>query len=339
MAVGYGNLDSYVKGLLAGADIGQTHYMVDSDYRTAAQGWSRADRTGPLDLYEARKVNSGGSNIVFRTADYGSDALALQAANDAMVDFRGDVLVLTPGDYSAATAVTIDVPDARWIGRPVGHATQASATLTAGVAAAFAVGAAADRFEVGYLRLVPFTAESMFAIADGANNQYFHNFFYDARGVASSTATQMVLAAGAMDASVFTDFIFMTDDAQGPLIELDGTTVGLLIQNFLHIHTGDTLVISLLDIDGAGSTGITVGPGHGQIGGTDGAVTNLIAAVDLTHAATNFTLRQFTGSVGYSTTAVVIEAATGVAAEGDIVDSWIATIAGGAGRAAYVGTS
>ena len=33
MSVGYGNLDTYVKGLVNGnnPDIGQVHYMVDSD--------------------------------------------------------------------------------------------------------------------------------------------------------------------------------------------------------------------------------------------------------------------------------------------------------------------
>ena len=338
MAVGYGNMDAYVKGLLSGADIGQTHYMVDSDYRTAAQGWSRADRTGPLDLYEARKVGAGGTDIVFRTSDYSSDAVAIQAANDAMIDFRGDVLVFTPGNYAPATAITIDVPDARWLGRPVARATQASATLTAGVAAAFAVGAAADRFEVGYLRLVPLTASHMFGIASGANNQYFHNFFYDANGIAANAGTQLVLAAGSMDDSAFTDFVFHTDAAQGPLIELDGTVLGLAIQNFLHFHMAGTLVCSLLDVDGVGSTGMVVGPGHGQIGG-GGLVTNLIQCVDMTDAATNGTLVNFTGSVGYSTAAVVVEAATGVAAEFDICNSWIATIAGGAGRSAYTGTT
>jgi hypothetical protein len=200
------------------------------------------------------------------------------------------------------------------------------------------VGAAADRFELAYLRLVPLTTSEMFAVASGANNQYFHNFFYDATGIAANAATQMVLAAGSMDNSAFTDFVFYTDGAQGPLIELDGTVLGLAIQNFLHFHNGGTLVISLLDVDGVGSTGIVVGPGHGQIGG-GGAVTNLIACVDMTDAATNGTLVNFTGSVAYSTAAVVVEAATGVAAEFDIVNSWIATIAGGAGRAAYVGTT
>lgn len=338
MSVGYQNLDTYVKGLLAGADIGQTYYLVDSDYRTAAQGWSRPDRTGPLDLYEARKVGAGGTNIVFRTADYTSDAVAIQAANDALVDFRGDTLVFTPGAYAPAAAITIDVPDARWTGRPVSDPRQASATLTAGAAACFAVGAAADRFEVGYLRLVPLTASHMFAMADGANNQYFHDFFYDATGIAANAGTQLVLAAGAMDNSVFTRFIMVEDAAQGPLIELDGTCIGLEISHFTHFQNAGTTVVSILDVDGVGATGLVVGPGHGQIGG-GGLVTNAIACVDMTAAATNGTLRQFTGSVGYSTTAVIVEAATGVAAEFDIVDSWIATIAGGAGRDAYIGTA
>jgi len=90
-------------------DFGEVHYMVDSDYRTQAQGWSRADRTGPLDLYLARA--NAQFQYVFRTADYSSDAVAIQAANDALIDFRGDVLLFTPGAYSVATALTIDVRD------------------------------------------------------------------------------------------------------------------------------------------------------------------------------------------------------------------------------------
>ena len=35
-------------------DLGQVHYMVDGNYRTLAEGWSRADGTGPLDLWAAR---------------------------------------------------------------------------------------------------------------------------------------------------------------------------------------------------------------------------------------------------------------------------------------------
>ena len=57
-------------------DYGQVFYAVDSDYRTAAQGWSRPDRTGPLDLYEVRKAGRGGVQYVRRTGDSTSDAVA-----------------------------------------------------------------------------------------------------------------------------------------------------------------------------------------------------------------------------------------------------------------------
>jgi len=81
-----------------------------------------------------------------------------------------------------------------------------------------------------------------------------------------------------------------------------------------------------------------IGPGHVQIGG-GGVVTNLGAQIDMTAAGTNATLRNITTSVAGATTALGWEAGTGVAAEGDIVNSWVATIAGGAGRAALVGTT
>src|SRR3970282_254331 len=122
-------------------DFGQVYYMVDSDYRTAAQGWSKADRTGPLDLYEARKSSAGSGQYVSRTADYTSDAVAIQAAIDAQVDYRGDALLFTSGNYSVATALALNVPDSRWLGRQNRYPTTASATITAAVAAALAIDA------------------------------------------------------------------------------------------------------------------------------------------------------------------------------------------------------
>ena len=78
MAIKVKNLSGSVQSLLQ-PDIGQTLYLVDSDYRTAEQGWSQADHTGPLDLYGERNPGR-----VFRTGDYSSDAVCLQAAIDAL---------------------------------------------------------------------------------------------------------------------------------------------------------------------------------------------------------------------------------------------------------------
>lgn len=327
------NLLKMVSGMSLGLpDIGQIYYLIDSNYRTAVQGWSKSDGTGPLDLWAAK--NPG---YLFRTGDFTSDSVCIQAAIDAMVDFRGDTLYYTPGDYSIATALVVDVPGARWVGSPVTRATTARATITAAVAAAIGLTAAADRMEIGCLRFVPLTASHIFAIAAAANNLHFHHFFYDADGIAANTATQMVLAAGAMNNSAFTDFVFHTDDAQGPLIELDGLVEALEISHFQHFHQAGTLAVSLLDVDDAGTTGVTIGPGHGQIGG-GGAVTYLFEHADMTSNATNITVKNFTGSVGYCAVAT-LTAAAGTAGEADYVDSWIATVGGGAGGALYVGTS
>lgn len=316
-------------------DVGEVHYVVDSDYRTAAQGWSRADRTGPLDLYLARA--NALSQYVFRTADYSRDQLAVQAAIDAAVDFRGDVILFTPGDYSLATAaLSVDAPDLRLLGPRVANPVQARATLTDALGT-HDLTAAADRVEFGFLRFVPLTAQAFWQVATGAASQHWHDFFYDSTGIAASDATQLLLVDGTWDKTVLEDFVFYTDAAQGPLVELDGTVTGLAIQRFLHWHAAGTLALSLLDIDGAGSTCINVGPGHGQIGGA-GAVTNLIDYVDMTSNTTNVTIKEFTGSVGYSAAATIAPAAN-AAAEFDIVSSWIATIGGGTGRAAYVGTA
>jgi hypothetical protein len=334
MAVAFRNLTGDVQAKLSGSypDIGQTFYLVDGNYRTSAQGWGKADRTGPLDLWSER--NPG---YVYRTTDYTSDSVAIQAAIDAQVDFRGDALYYTPGAYAVATALAVNVPDARWLGSPVGTAQCARASITATVAAAIAITAAADRMEVAFLRFVPLTTSHIVAIADGANFQHWHHFFYDANGVAADLGTQMFLIDGTWDDTVLEDFTFSTDAAQGPLIELDGSVTNLTIQRFMHLHNAGTLACSLLSMDGLGTTSVVIGPGHGQIGG-GGIVTGLVNHGNMTENATNATIRQFTGSVGYATNATLIPAAS-AAAEVDFVDSWLATIGGGAGRAAYIGTS
>ncbi len=316
-------------------DFGQIFYMVDSDYRTAAQGWSRADRTGPLDLHEARKSSAGSGQYVYRTSDYSSDSVAIQAAVNNQVDYRGDTLFFTPGDYSVATALTLDVPDSRWLGRQNRYPTTASATITAAVAAALAV--SADRMEFAFLRFVPLTTSHIVAVSDGADFQHWHDFFYDSDGIAADTGTQLMLAAGTMDDSCFEDFVFHTDAAAGPLIELDGTVQALVIRRFLHFHQAGTLACSLLDVDGAGTTGVRIHDGQGQIGG-GGAVTSLFEHADMTSNATNISVSRFYGSVGYAAAATLTPAAS-AAAEADYADSYLATIGGGAGGALYIGTA
>ena len=100
-------------------DFGETFYVVDDNFRTLAQGWSRPDRTGPLDLYAERNPNyvyyCGGTV----SGSYATDAAGIQAAIDAAVDYRGDKILLTPGSYSIATALALNVPGMRLLGPPV----------------------------------------------------------------------------------------------------------------------------------------------------------------------------------------------------------------------------
>jgi len=341
MPVGIKNLSGEARSRLLGnyPDIGQTFYVVDSNYRTIAQGWSKADRTGPLDLYDQRDAGyvyyCAGAGI---SGAYSADYLAIQAAIDAAVDYRGDAIYFTPGSYSVATALAVNVPDLRLLGSPVGSPMSARATITPTVASAFGFTSGAVRTEVAFLAFVPFTATHPFAFATGANNLHFHDFYYNTTGVAASTGTQFALAAGTITDSVFEDFIFRTDAGQGPMFELDGTTEGLIIQNFHHLHTVGTLAMSLLDVDGAAATCITIGPGFGQIGGAAGVVTTMVDIVNMTNASVNMTIRDFEGSVGYATNATLITSA-GAVNDIDIVNSWIATVEGGAGRAAYIGAA
>lgn len=306
-------------------EVGLIHWVVDADYRTPAQGWSKGDRTGPLDLYAERNENqvfytSGGP---FAGANVGSsDSAAIQLAIDAAVDFRGDTILLTPGSYSIATALSVDCPDLRILGPYASSPERARTTVTAAVAAAIGLTAAADRVEIGWLRLVPFTASHMIAVADGANFQHWHDFYYDSDGITANAATQLCLIDGAMNSSVIERFVMHTDGAQGPLVETDGVIENLTIQNFRHYHNAGTLAISVLDVDGDGAGGFYIGHGRGIVTG-GGAVTAMVTLADQTANTVCGMVEDFIGAVGYCASNALVTVA-GTAAEFNIVTSGLA---------------
>jgi hypothetical protein len=198
---------------------GQTLYVVDSDYRTLAQGWSKSDQTGPLDLVGQRNpgyvhYTPGGLNT-----QYGTDAAALQGAIDYAVDFRGDKLYLTPGSYSIATALSMDCPGLRVMGPPVRHPKSARVTVTATIASAYSLTAAADDMEIAHHKIVPLTAAKFLDVTAGADRAYLHDLFYDATGVAASTSTEFCNAAAALDWLV-ERCVFYVDAAQGDAFTL-----------------------------------------------------------------------------------------------------------------------
>ena len=297
-------------------DFGEVHYMVDSDYRTIAQGWSRADRTGPLDLYLQRA--NAQLSYVFRTGDYGSDALALQAAIDAQVDFRGDVLLFTPGAYSIATARTIDVPDARWLGPRCSDPRIARASLTnAAVANVFAIGAAADRMEIGFLELLPVTAQTMFDVA-AVDKLHVHDVSYDSDGVGASTSTIGFQIAANAEHMLFENLYIWNDAAQGPVVNCAGAFKGLTFRDFeIYLEAGTWA--AALDFEGVGTVSFNVGPG--LITGTDGAaLTSLITMADKTVNTGHGVVHGIRSSTaGPASTALAVPV---LAAEISIVDCW-----------------
>ena len=158
MAVKWGNLSGELRDLLEGSypDIGQTFYVIDSDFRTAAQGWSNTEATGPLDLFSQR--NSGrtfyGPGVGEVNQSYATDEAAINAAIDACTDFRGDTVLLTPGAYEISTAITPNVPDGRLLGPPVSTPGAARVTLNADAAGVtpMAIAASTDRMEMAFIR-------------------------------------------------------------------------------------------------------------------------------------------------------------------------------------------
>lgn len=333
MPVRYDNLSGDLQSRIS-PDIGQTYYMVDSDYRTAAQGWSRADATGPLDLFTERLPG-----FVFRTGDHASDTVAMQAAIDAMIDFRGDVLYFTPGAYVASAATSVDVPDARWLGSPVGGlGSSARALITASASGALDMTAAADRMEVGFLRFVNPDSGHVWDVATGAANPYWHTFCWDEEGTTANAANQLLLVAGTWDKGLFENFCWYTGGVTGPMVEFDGTVTHFSFSNFEHIHAATGLLpIALLDIDGVGSTGISIGPGKGTVGAA-GTVTAIVDIVDMTATSTNVSVRDTVNSVGYGAAATYVTTAGGVN-DIDLCNCWGGTVENGAGFVIWKGSA
>ena len=155
-------------------DIGQTFYVVDSDLRTVAQGWSKPDWTGPLDLFTARQAN-GGQVYAYRTGDYTADYLAVQAAVDASVDYRGDTVFFTPCSLSLATAVTIDSAGLRLLGKPVRNLRSSRCIITDAVGSGLTV--SATDVEIGHLTMIPKTAQKLISVSNAADFGHIHDVY------------------------------------------------------------------------------------------------------------------------------------------------------------------
>ena len=282
MTIGIHSLGVQLRNLIDGAypSFGQTYFVVDSDFRTQAQGWTRPDGTGPLDLAEERRPNKGGINYVYRTGDYASDSVCLQAAHDAAIAFRGDALFFTPGALSLAAVVNVTTESLRMIGPQVNYPLQARTSITAAIANAVSIAATCDDMELAFLKLIPLTNASWSVVSGACNRGYWHDFTYDANGVAGSTATSMVNVTGAALDWRFDHFAFLTDAAQGALIITGGDPLRLQISNFRHWHMLGVSPIGLLEVDGTATFGLDVGPGIGIVTGTTSAVTTLIDIAD-----------------------------------------------------------
>lgn len=197
MAVGWKNLDGNVKAALAGAypDVGVVHYVVDSDFRTQVQGWTRPDWTGPLDLYIQRAQDTTEQYVHYAPGTgqpagtvHANDGAAIQAAIDATIAFRGDTVCLTPGSYTiATTALALNKANMRLLGVRARNPRAAQVTLTDAIGTNVI---SASDIEIGFMRQIPLTATSLWSVSNGANRGYVHNVMYDAQGVAASTSTE-----------------------------------------------------------------------------------------------------------------------------------------------------
>jgi hypothetical protein len=265
-------------------EIGQYYYMVDSNFRTGAQGWSRADGTGPLDLWQARQPH--GDTRVFYTPEtgnqgttYATQAAAIQAGIDAQIDFRGDTLFFTPGLYTPATALVFNVADARYMGPEVRAARAARATITDAIGD-HSFADAADRNEIAYLRLVPLTAQNIFTNVSGADFGHMHHLFYDATGVAASVETKLFTTVATSTGWTIEDCEFEVDAAQGEIITFVSCNQWILRRcNF--IVEGATITwVTCLFFETTASKGCSVEYCHfGSGGGVNGLITNEVTGI------------------------------------------------------------
>ena len=302
MPVGYGSLDSYARSLLRGMypDIGQTFYVVDGSLRTIAQGWSKPDRTGPLDLIEARRPGPGGVQYVFRTNDYATTSACIQAAHDNTVPFRGDAMFFCPGAFSLNAVVNLTTAGVRMLGRPMAHPAQSYTTITDAIGTGLALAATADDMEIAFLKFVPLTATVNVNVVGAANGGYVHHVFWDTTGIATSASTSFINFAGAALNWWIDNPYWLTDAAQGALVTVNGAVNFMEISNFRHYHSGGTVATSLLDILIGTASGFRVRNGVGTLAGTTAAVTNLISVfTTMTNVISNGSVNNFYGDVGY----------------------------------------
>ena len=328
---------NYVRSLLT--DAAQTHYLVDSDFRTVAQGWARADGTGPLDLWAHR--NPG---YVIRTGDYADDTTAWNAARDLMVDFRGDTLFLPPCALSLGTITTWDVPYARIMGsagpsnKRFGCSPRVRNTsITLGVAQALTLGADADGLEMANIRFVPLTGAIGIQVALAATDLHFHDFMWDCRGITGSTATiflNTVTTANAIDRSCFDHFTWYTDTAGGPVFDFNVAGDYIEMANFLHMHvSGGTLVNSLLDHATTLAFSIVAHDGRGINSTAAASAVTRLAVIVAPTGSEALSVSDFYGSVGYSTATGLVSATATV--DYNLSRCFISTIGAGLGETLY----
>ena len=328
---------NYVKAQLF--DPAPVYYMVDSDYRTAAQGWTRADGTGPLDLFNHRNPDRVFYAPGGPVTTYATDAAAIQAANDAMVDYRGDTLFFTPGNYSIATAVTVNVPYARWLGReyksPHHGCSPAvrNTTITAAITNALTLSATNghDGMELGYLRFVPITADESVLFSGAGVGLYWHDFLVDFHGVAESAATAFsaVTADGGYNFSQFDHFTWLVDEAQGPMFDIAGDIRQTVWSNFRLIvdEVGAAYVTGLWDIAAGGnaSDGLVFGPG--TISACTGTTSTVLTSLGTSVALTGADAVHLVGIIG-GTTPTVNALEAGTAADYQYSLNYMATTGG-----------
>ena len=325
-------------------EIGQYYYWVDSNFRTAAQGWTRADGTGPLDLWAAR--NPGHVFFTPETGNpsttYSSQSTSFTAAMDEMINFRGDTLFVTPGAYTLGTVLTWDVPYATIRGPETKapfygcspRVRNASITMGVATTGTILLGADADGLEVAHLRFVPTSAAPCFTANAVAQNMHFHDYMWDTVGIATDAGTEfmdVITTSDAIEYAQFEHFTLLADAAMGPMLNIDVAQHFVALNNFYiqGAETVGTWATALIDYSLDGVDGISICDGlvHVSLAGA-GAISVLITGAAQTGTSV-IQVSKVYGSIGL--TAI----AGGTAGDADLLNNYIATTEGGTGGTLY----
>ena len=238
---------------------------------------------------------------------------------------------MTPGSYQISTAITPNVPNARWLGPAVSSIGAARAQINADAAGVtpIAIPSSTDGLEIGFLHLSSSVALANAIISfDAADYLHIHHCYIDVRDDTTSgvTLTPIEAITTISDGLLISDILYKTDDDHGPLLTGTIGCTDAQLNRVHNIHEVGTLAVSLWALTAVTHEGCSSWYCRGQAINA-GVVTLAYNVADQTDNTAVLSLGGFRGSVGYCAFDNLAES-VGAAAEVDEIDCVIAIVSG-----------